>query len=73
MKEDVCILCGRPFPTGLHVMGCLICFPCEKELLSAAGPVRNRRRLSRLYGPLGAGKKTSAVPLFREQNRALIR
>jgi len=49
MEEQKCILCGRTFPTGLHIMGCLLCFPCEKRLL--AGPVmKPRRRLCRLYG-----------------------
>lgn len=48
MEEQKCILCGRAFPTGLHIMGCLLCFPCEKRLLSGALPPR-RRRLCRLY------------------------
>ena len=51
MKEDRCILCGRAFPTGLHIMGCLICFPCEKQLLSGAGSSRRRKRLCALYRP----------------------
>ncbi len=53
MNQQKCLLCGQEYPTGLHVMGCLICFPCEKRLLSA--PVAElprrgkRRRLLRLY------------------------
>ncbi|MBR6185238.1 MAG: hypothetical protein IKQ41_03150 [Clostridia bacterium] len=82
MKEDVCILCGRAFPTGLQVMGCLICFPCEKRMLGPALPARERRALARLYGPdpaeeMAAGgpghKKTVPFPIFREQNRVLLR
>ena len=49
MKEDACILCGQAFPTGLHVLGCLICFPCEKKMLSGALSPVTRRRLCRLY------------------------
>lgn len=49
MKEETCLLCGRAFPLGLHVMGCLICFPCEKRLLHSAVTPRRRRRLCRLY------------------------
>ena len=51
MKEECCILCGRAFPTGLSVMGCLICFPCEKRLLGGGLPARKRTRLCRLYAP----------------------
>lgn len=49
MKEDTCILCGKAFPTGLHVMGCLICFPCEKKLTASILPRRKRKRLLRIY------------------------
>ena len=49
MQENACILCGRAFPTGLHIMGCLICFPCEKRMLWNELPPRRRRRLPRLY------------------------
>ncbi|MBP3541702.1 MAG: hypothetical protein J6K72_07820 [Clostridia bacterium] len=48
-----CLLCGRESPTGLQVMGCLICFRCEKQLLRGMDrlPARNvRLRLNRLYG-----------------------
>lgn len=47
--EEKCILCGRSFPTGLHIMGCLICFPCEKRLLRGMTPTLRRRRLCRIY------------------------
>ena len=46
-----CILCGRAFPTGLHILGCLICFPCEKRLLRRPVPPRRRAGLRRLYPP----------------------
>lgn len=51
MGETTCILCGRNDPVGLHVMGCLICFPCEKRLLSGTPDSHRRRRLLRLYSP----------------------
>ncbi len=57
MPYEKCILCGRAFPTGLHIMGCLICFPCEKRLLRGAVPTG--KRLCRLYAPAalrGGGK-----------------
>ncbi|MBR1584341.1 MAG: hypothetical protein IJ662_02225 [Clostridia bacterium] len=50
MKET-CIVCGEAFPLGLHVMGCLICFPCEKRLLRSVTPEKRRRGLCRIYGP----------------------
>lgn len=73
MKKDVCILCGRVFPTGLNVMGCFICFPCEKELLGPSYPDTRRRNLMRLYAPARKNKKSAAFPFFREQNQALLR
>ncbi len=51
MTLETCLLCGRTFPAGLHIMGCLICFPCEKRILESRVPTRRRRRLSRLYLP----------------------
>ncbi len=33
MEKEKCILCGASAGTGLHVLGCLICFPCEKRLV----------------------------------------
>lgn len=49
MENERCILCGRPYPAGLSVMGCLICFPCEKALLGRRLPTRKRRRLCRIF------------------------
>ena len=49
MKKETCILCGRAFSTGLHILGCLICFPCEKKMLSALPLKRKRRRLCKIY------------------------
>ena len=54
MKEDACILCGRAYPAGLQILGCLICFPCEKRLLRGWISPARRRRLARIYrGPEG--------------------
>ena len=42
----------REYPAGLHVMGCLICFPCERKLLhpeTTPIPRPVRLRLNRLY------------------------
>lgn len=53
MKQQQCLLCGQEYPTGLNVMGCLICFPCERSLLTATAVSMNRRRrqnLFKLYG-----------------------
>lgn len=33
MEKEKCILCGEASAAGLHVLGCLICFPCEKRLV----------------------------------------
>ena len=53
MKEETCILCRRPAVLGLHIMGCLICFSCEKKLVhSSISPLR-RKRLLKLYRPAG--------------------
>ncbi len=49
MENERCILCGRPYPAGLSVMGCLICFPCEKALLGRRLPARKRKRLCRIF------------------------
>ncbi len=53
MNEDTCILCRHPAALGLHIMGCLICFSCEKKLIRCAAPPSRRRRLLRLYRPAG--------------------
>ncbi len=54
MNMQRCLLCGQEHPTGLNVMGCFLCFPCEKKLLApaAAQALSRRRRLNllRLYG-----------------------
>ena len=51
LNQQKCLLCGREYPAGLHIMGCLICFPCEKKLLDPAQgpPKRTRRKLLKLY------------------------
>ena len=49
MDEETCILCGQRAPTGLSVMGCLICFPCERRLLRGLMPAARRRALGRIY------------------------
>lgn len=48
MRQEKCILCGEAYPTGLQIMGCLICFRCEKRLLSLDTP-DNFRRLGLIY------------------------
>ena len=53
MKEEICILCHRPAALGLHIMGCLICFSCEKKLVHSAVPPLRRGRLMKLYRPAG--------------------
>lgn len=54
LNEQRCIVCGRSFSTGLSVMGCLICFPCEQLLVRPLGgekiPEEKRRALLKLYG-----------------------
>ncbi len=49
MQNDRCILCGQPYSTGLHILGCLICFPCEHTMLHKQMPRNKRRRLLRIY------------------------
>lgn len=51
MPEDRCLICGKRYPAGLHILGCLICFPCERRLMRLAAPPEKRRRLCRLYAP----------------------
>ena len=53
MNEDTCILCRRPAALGLHIMGCVICFSCEKKLIRSAAYPPRRRRLLKLYRPAG--------------------
>ena len=60
MKQQKCLLCGQEYSTGLNVMGCLLCFPCERKLLSATAAEINRRKrlnLLRLY----TGQRARAV------------
>ena len=49
MQIEHCILCGRATPAGLAILGCLICFPCEKKLLQNALPPGKVRRLNALF------------------------
>ncbi len=49
MEKEKCILCGMPHDTGLQVMGCLICFPCERRLLCGLMPPAVRRKLRKIY------------------------
>ena len=51
MKEEICIICRRPFPLGLHIMGCMICFPCERRLVRGSCGGKRRRRLTRIFHP----------------------
>lgn len=59
MKQQQCLLCGQEYSTGLNVMGCLLCFPCERKLLSSAAVNISRRRrlnLLQLYGTQEAAR-----------------
>lgn len=55
--EQTCLLCGQKHSTGLNVMGCFLCFSCERGLLSATAvqSISRRKRLNllRLYGAQG--------------------
>lgn len=56
MEKETCILCGEKVFAGLHVMGCLICFPCEKRLVHGiASPqtVRKMRAVHACVSPEG--------------------
>lgn len=50
--EQNCILCGKKYGTGLHIMGCFLCFRCEQALLKPGAarrlPPVKRRRLAGL-------------------------
>lgn len=50
METTKCMLCGRPYPAGLNILGCFLCFECEKKLLhpryASRLPSRKRRRLA---------------------------
>lgn len=49
MEKEKCILCGQPTAAGLQVMGCTICFPCERRLLMDTMPQPVRRKLKQIY------------------------
>ncbi len=49
MHENHCLLCGRTADTGLNILGCTICFPCEKKLVNSRCMPYRRRKLARLY------------------------
>ncbi len=56
MNRHCCLLCGQPYPTGLSIMGCFLCFPCEKRLMRSAAaqvPRQTRNRLLQLYTSRG--------------------
>jgi len=62
MFPDRCMLCGRSYPTGLHILGCFLCFPCEKALLNpiytqTLSP-RKRRRLAQWARPAIADRSS---------------
>ena len=50
METTKCMLCGRPYPAGLNILGCFLCFECEQTLLrpraSTHLPPLKRRRLA---------------------------
>ena len=57
MTKPHCLLCGREYPTGLSIMGCFLCFPCEKRLMripAAQTPAQTRNRLLTLYCSRGS-------------------
>jgi hypothetical protein len=57
VKHSHCLLCGREYPAGLNIMGCFLCFPCEKQLLQTGAvrlPRQRRNRLLALYGDRGS-------------------
>ena len=55
MENPKCMLCGRPYPTGLNILGCFLCFECEKRLLRPGAAHRlapmKRRRLAQWAKP----------------------
>ncbi|MBR3109551.1 MAG: hypothetical protein IKH30_20535 [Clostridia bacterium] len=51
MNADRCLICGQKAVTGLNILGCTICFPCEKKLIASRCAPRRRRRLIHLYRP----------------------
>ncbi len=61
MRQNVCILCGETYPTGLQIMGCLICFRCEKRLLEPDTP-EHFRRLGLIY-EVGRDQRAARPPV----------
>ena len=53
MNADRCLICGRRAVTGLNILGCTICFPCEKRLVAGHCAPYRRRRLAALYQKQG--------------------
>lgn len=52
IEGQTCLLCGHRAMTGLHVMGCLLCFACEQRLLRTRAyrvEGSQRRNLLHLY------------------------
>lgn len=49
MDVNRCLICGHRADTGLNILGCTICFSCEKKLVGSRCAPYRRRRLVRLY------------------------
>lgn len=61
--NERCILCGRTSPTGLHVLGCLICFSCERALLQPHA-YRKAALLTRSRLPRAALEHAGGAPIM---------
>ncbi len=61
MLLERCIVCGKAYPAGLHILGCLICFPCEKRLLSNRVFSFRWRRLAKLYPVREMGTEDAVI------------
>ena len=72
LNEQRCIVCGRSFSTGLSVMGCLICFPCEQLLVKPLGgekiPEEKRPKCEIIPGLTAANTAAAALgaPLMHD-------
>ncbi len=53
MEKEKCMLCGQAAAAGLHVLGCLICFPCEKRLVHGIVTQRMVKNLHSLHASMG--------------------
>lgn len=53
MEKERCILCGEAASAGLTVLGCLICFPCEKRLVGGLASRSALRKLRRIQDSAG--------------------